>query len=161
MTPEIDQVKDQRDDAIATLKSWFEVQSLAREQLVPEFVGCVKGYLRTSRNGGMPQEQSDMVENVLEDFADKYLVRALWPILLRIAEDNAAKLVVPAAAKPTPPITDERMLACIETALEGNKMTKNASDLTDDERAIFNITTKYAGALLFLQHMLSDRIRTA
>ena len=149
-------------DLRETIKSWFEIKSLAKAQLEPQFVNAVRGYLRTSRSGGMPQKQSDQVEAVLEDFARLYLADFVWPILLRIAEDNATALVVPEAVKPLPGISDERMLEAITSCLNGlPQMPVTVAEMNDYDRKFFDIIAKQSGMLLFFQHTLIERLRVA
>lgn len=135
-------LKDQVGAAQSTLTSWFEIKGLAQKELVPEFIDMVKGYLRTSRNGGMPQEQSDIVENVLEDFAEKYLVLSMWPLLLRIAEEKRGELKVPISIPTREDMSDERLLKLIETVID-----------RDDHK---NYST-----LLYVQNELIQRIKNA
>ena len=155
-------LKDQLHDAESTLKAWFEVKSMAREQMETLFVDCVQGYLRRSRSGGMPKKQSDLVEAVLEDFARLYLVDTFWPILLRIAEEKRGELKVPEGLTPQNGMTDQKIFDAITKCLDSTpKMPKNASDLNDHERKFFDIITHQSGMLLFLQHVFIDRLRYA
>lgn len=155
-------LKDQLHDAESTLKAWFEVKSMAREQMETLFVDGVKGYLRRSRSGGMPKKQSDLVEAVLEDFARLYIADTFWPILLRIAEEKRGELKVPEGLAPQNGMTDQKIFDAITKCLDGTpKMPKNASDLNDHERKFFDIITHQSGMLLFLQHVFIDRLRYA
>lgn len=162
MLNEIERLTDQRDDARSTLTAWFEVKSLAENQMVPEFVNCVKGYLRTSRNGGMPKKQSDQIEAVLEHFGERYLVRSLWPIMLRIAEEKRGELKLPEGMEPRNGMTDEKILAAINRHLERMpKMPVDVIDMNDHERKFFDVISYQSGMMLFLQHTLAERVRTA
>lgn len=159
---EIARLRSEKADAVATLTAWFDIQSLAAAQITPEFVKAVRGYLRTSRNGGMPKKQSDMIENVLEDFARLYLVQSLWPVLIRLAAEHKDGLAVPEHMTPKRDITDDRLLAAVSACLdETPKMPVNVSDMNDHDRQFFAIISKQSGTLLFLRDMLATRIRTA
>lgn len=59
----------ERDDAIDTLKAWFDVRELAHDAIDETVLDAARGYLRTSRSGGMDQETSDMIEGVICDMA--------------------------------------------------------------------------------------------
>ena len=159
---EVERLTAECDDAVSTLKAWFEVKSMAREQMEAEFVSCVQGYLRRSRSGGMSKKESDLVESVLEDFARLYLVDTFWPILLRIAEEKRGDLKVPAGLAPQNGMTDQKIFDAITKCLDNTpKMPTAASDLDDHERKFFNIITHQSGMLLFLQNVFSDRLRYA
>ena len=56
-------------DAISTLDAWFDRRKLAHDAIDKAVVGAASGYLRTSRVGGMPQEESDRVLGVIQDMA--------------------------------------------------------------------------------------------
>ena len=58
-----------RDDAIDTLNAWFDRRKLAHEAIDEAVLNAARGYLRTSRSGGMDNETSDMIEGVIEDMA--------------------------------------------------------------------------------------------
>lgn len=159
---EVARLKAERDDAVSTLKAWFEVKSMAREQMEKEFVGCVQGYLRRSRSGGMPKKQSDLVEAVLEDFARLYVVDTFWPILLRIAEEKRGELKVPEGLAPQNGMTDQKIFDAITKSLDDTpKMPKNVSDMDDYDRKFFEVISHQSGMLLFLQHVFIDRLRYA
>lgn len=159
---EVARLKAERDDAVSTLKVWFEVKSMAREQMEKEFVSCVQGYLRTCRSGGMPQKQSDLVEAQLENFARLYLVDAVWPILLRIAEEKRGDLKVPEGLAPQNGMTDQKIFDAITKCLDDTpKMPTNVSDMNDHERKFFDVISHQSGMLLFLQHVFIDRLRYA
>ena len=155
-------LKAERDDAVSTVKAWFEVKSMAQEQMETEFVDGVKGYLRRSRSGGMPQKQSDLVEAVLEDFARLYLVSAMWPIMLRIAEEKRGELKVPAGLTPQNGMTDQKIYDAITKSLADTpKMPKNVLDMDDYDRKFFEVISHQSGMLLFLQHVFVERLRYA
>lgn len=159
---EVARLKRQIEDERSTLKAWFEVKSMAREQMEPVFVDCVKGYLRRSRSGGMPKKQSDLVEAVLEDFARLYMGDTFWPMLLRIAEEKRGELKVPEGLAPQNGMTDQKIFDAITKCLDTTpKMPKNASELDDHERKFFDVITHQSGMLLFLQHVFIDRLRYA
>jgi hypothetical protein len=159
-TPE--QILDENESLKETIRAWFEVKGLAQSQLEPQFMKAVRGYLRTSRNGGMPQKQSNIVDANMENFARLYLAQTMWPLLLRIAEEHREALVVPESVKPKPGITDDRLLEAITQCLdETPKMPVAVSDMDDHERKFFDIIAKQSGMLLFLQQMLAERLRDA
>ena len=56
-----------RDDAIDTLSAWFDRRELAHDAIDETVLNAARGYLRTSRSGGMDQETSDVIEGVIED----------------------------------------------------------------------------------------------
>ena len=62
-------LRDERDDAIDTLNAWFDRRKLAHEAIDETVLNAARGYLRTSRSGGMDKETSDMIEGVIEDMA--------------------------------------------------------------------------------------------
>ena len=62
-------LRDERDDAIDTLNAWFDRRKLAHESIDEAVLNAARGYLRTSRSGGMDKETSDMIEGVIEDMA--------------------------------------------------------------------------------------------
>ena len=59
----------ERDGAISTLDAWFDRRKLGRDAVDQAVLDCAKGYLRTCRVGGMPQEASDAVLAVIGDMA--------------------------------------------------------------------------------------------
>lgn len=56
-------------DAISTLDAWFDRRELGHAAVDQAVVDAASGYLRTSRSGGMPQEESDLVLGVMQDMA--------------------------------------------------------------------------------------------
>jgi hypothetical protein len=56
-------------DAISTLEAWFDRRKLAHDAIDQAVVDAASGYLRTSRVGGMPQEESDLVLGAIQDMA--------------------------------------------------------------------------------------------
>ena len=62
-------LRDERDNAIDTLNAWFDRRKLAHEVIDETVLNAARGYLRTSRSGGMDKETSDMIEGVIEDMA--------------------------------------------------------------------------------------------
>ena len=63
-------LRDARDDAIDTLNAWFDRRKLAHEAIDETVLNAARGYLRTSRSGGMDKETSDKIESVIEDMAN-------------------------------------------------------------------------------------------
>ena len=66
---EAKRLRAERDDAISTLDAWFDRRELVHDAVDQAVLDCAKGYLRTSRVGGMQQEESDTVLAVIEDMA--------------------------------------------------------------------------------------------
>ena len=62
-------LREDRDDAIDTLDAWFDRRNLAHDAIDEAVLNAARGYLRTSRSGGMGQETSDMIEGVISDMA--------------------------------------------------------------------------------------------
>lgn len=58
-------------DAIATLDAWFDRRKLAHDAVDQAVLDAARGYLRTSRVGGMSQQESDLVEGVISDMAHR------------------------------------------------------------------------------------------
>lgn len=56
-------------DAISTLDAWFDRRKLGHEAVDQAVVDAASGYLRTSRVGGMEQEESDLILGVIQDMA--------------------------------------------------------------------------------------------
>ena len=56
-------------DAISTLDAWFDRRKLGHKAVDQAVVDAASGYLRTSRVGGMPQEESDLIIGVIQDMA--------------------------------------------------------------------------------------------
>jgi len=56
-------------DAISTLDAWFDRRKLAHDSLDQAVVDAASGYLRTSRCGGMKQNDSDLVLAVIQNMA--------------------------------------------------------------------------------------------
>jgi len=60
-----EQVKDER----RCLEAWFDTRELAHEAIDAAVLDAAKGYLRTSRSGGMCPQESDIIVAVIEDMA--------------------------------------------------------------------------------------------
>lgn len=56
-------------DAISTLDAWFDRRKLAHDAIDQAVIAAASGYLRTSRVGGMPQKESDLILGVIQDMA--------------------------------------------------------------------------------------------
>jgi|DEB0MinimDraft_6_1074348.scaffolds.fasta_scaffold06150_7 hypothetical protein len=56
-------------DAISTLDAWFDRRELGHAAVDQAVVDAASGYLRTSRCGGMPQEESDLILGVMQNMA--------------------------------------------------------------------------------------------
>jgi len=55
--------------ATDTLNAWFDRRKLAHEAVDQAVIDAASGYLRTSRVGGMPKKESDLVLGVIKDMA--------------------------------------------------------------------------------------------
>ena len=84
-------------DAISTLNAWFDRRKLAHAAIDQAVVDAASGYLRTSRSGGMPSEESDLVLGVIQDmarlsvFADLFARTTLAELTSSEAAYNEAK----------------------------------------------------------------------
>ena len=56
-------------ETLHTLDAWFDRRKLAHVAIDQAVLDAASGYLRTSRNGGMPSEESDLVLGVIQDMA--------------------------------------------------------------------------------------------
>lgn len=65
----VDALEEQNQDTLHTLNAWFDRRKLAHEAIDDTVVNAASGYLRTSRSGGMSQEESDLVLGVIRDMA--------------------------------------------------------------------------------------------
>jgi len=63
---ENERLREEAKDAKDTLKAWFDRRKLTREAVDQAVIDAASGYLRTSRIGGMSQEESDLVLGVIE-----------------------------------------------------------------------------------------------
>lgn len=70
------------------MSSFFDLAKKTEADIEPILMDGVRGYLRTSKNGGMNPELADAVEAVLADFIRLYAGKALVPVLRGIASDN-------------------------------------------------------------------------
>lgn len=77
------EAEDAAKGASSTLDAWFDRRELASSQIDAEVLEAARGYLRTSKNGGMSTKQADQVEAVIADmvrlsmFADLFARAAL------------------------------------------------------------------------------------
>lgn len=60
---------EEKECTIDTLNAWFDRRKLGHKAVDQAIVDAASGYLRTSRNGGMPQEESDLILGVMQDMA--------------------------------------------------------------------------------------------
>jgi hypothetical protein len=65
----LEKATEEKLDAISTLDAWFDRRKLAHDAIDQAVVDAASGYLRTSRVGGMPQEESDLILGVIQDMA--------------------------------------------------------------------------------------------
>jgi len=63
----IESLKEQILDYQSLIDAWVSTNTTSKSMLNEQFMDYVKGYLRTSVNGGMPVEDADMVISVIED----------------------------------------------------------------------------------------------
>ena len=66
---ERDEALWQAECAKNTLSAWFDRRELGHEAVDQAVVDAASGYLRTSRAGGMPRKQSDLIIGVIQDMA--------------------------------------------------------------------------------------------
>lgn len=97
---ERDEAVDAKLDALSTLDAWFDRRKLGNEAVNQAVIDAASGYLRTSRVGGMPRRESDLILGVMQDmsrlglFADIF-ARAmddLVPALLKERDDLRAQI---------------------------------------------------------------------
>ena len=69
LTAQVEAMRDERDNAISTLDAWFDRRKLGHDAIDKAVVDAASGYLRTSRVGGMPQKESDLILGVIQDMA--------------------------------------------------------------------------------------------
>ncbi|WP_111732236.1 hypothetical protein [Roseovarius amoyensis] len=62
-------LREEKEDAVSLLDAWFDRRKLAHEQIDAAVLDAARGYLRTSRSGGMEARDSDMIEGVVSDMA--------------------------------------------------------------------------------------------
>jgi hypothetical protein len=63
------EAEDETREMLHTLDAWFDRRELAHAAIDQAVVDAASGYLRTSRSGGMPSEESDLVLGVIQDMA--------------------------------------------------------------------------------------------
>ncbi|NDV52882.1 hypothetical protein [Salipiger sp. PrR003] len=61
------EAKEAEEDANRVLSNWFDQRRITQEKIGEAISNAAAGYLRTSRVGGMEQEDSDMVQGVIDD----------------------------------------------------------------------------------------------
>lgn len=66
---ERDEAVDAKLDALSTLDAWFDRRKLGNEAVNQAVIDAASGYLRTSRVGGMPQVESDLILGVMQDMS--------------------------------------------------------------------------------------------
>lgn len=76
-------------DAISTLDAWFDRRKLGHEAVDQAVVDAASGYLRTSRVGGMPQEESDLILGVIQDMARLGLFADLFARAAALTTENS------------------------------------------------------------------------
>ncbi len=64
---QVEALQQELADTNDTLNAWFDTAKIIQDQIGPKMLDAAKGYLRTSRSGGMPAEVSDTVAAVIED----------------------------------------------------------------------------------------------
>jgi hypothetical protein len=73
------------DGAKQSLNSFFSMKIRAEEEGAKVLDEAISTYLRRAENGGMPDEDVDLVRSVVNDAARIYLWNALVPIICGIA----------------------------------------------------------------------------
>ena len=73
------------DGAKQSLNSFFSMKIRAEEEGTKVLDESISTYLRRAENGGMPDEEVDLVRSVVNDAARIYLWNALVPIIRGIA----------------------------------------------------------------------------
>jgi len=63
------EAEDETREMLHTLDAWFDRRELAHAAIDQADVDAASGYLRPSRSGGMPSEESDLVLGVIQDMA--------------------------------------------------------------------------------------------
>lgn len=74
------------------MSSFFNLAKKLEVEIEPVLMDGIRGYLRTSTNGGMDQELADSVEAVLADYIRLYASKDLIPVLRGIAEAEKDQL---------------------------------------------------------------------
>lgn len=69
-----------------TLDAWFDRRKLAHDAIDSAVIDAVAGYLRTSRVGGMPQDESDLILGVIQDMARLSLFADLFARAITVAD---------------------------------------------------------------------------
>lgn len=77
----------------AIMSSFFNISRKTEKDIEPVLMDGLKGYLRTSVNGGMDHELANAVEAVLADYIRLYAGKALVPVLRSIASESADQLI--------------------------------------------------------------------
>jgi hypothetical protein len=65
----IKELKEELEDQTSIFHAWFGTRKLAHDAVDGAVLDAAKGYLRTSRAGGMCPQESDMIAAVIEDMA--------------------------------------------------------------------------------------------
>lgn len=107
----------------STVNAWWDIRSQNESQVQTLVMDAFAGYLRTSRNGGMPVEDSDMVLAVVEE-ASRNILEAVWPVILRIADKHRNDLLIPMDVPEAPDLEDviTRLGRISEGLTGGNKI---------------------------------------
>lgn len=114
----------ERDAAISTLDAWFDRRELGHDAIDQAVLDCAKGYLRTSRVGGMPQEESDAVLAVIEDMARLSVFADLF---IRLDQERLEKAEAERDALRAHPYLPAEEIAAIE---RGNRRWHGEYDTT-------------------------------
>ena len=67
LAAQVEALREELADTNDTLNTWFDTEKITKDQIGPKMLNAAKGYLRTSRSGGMTQDVSDTVEAVIKD----------------------------------------------------------------------------------------------
>jgi hypothetical protein len=87
----VSDLQEQIEDLRSTMNAWFDLSKKTEAA-----IDGLKGYLRTSKCGGMPTKLANAVEAVLENYCQIYAGRALVPVLRGIAATIATAADGPA-----------------------------------------------------------------
>lgn len=125
---DLETLRRERDAAQEMLNTWFSLASKTEEEVTPILLSGLKGYLKTSKNGGMPSKYADAAYDVLEDFCRLYVGIELVPVLRGIAETIAQ-----AAAEAREAELRDRVNALAEGLENITSDLMNISDNIDNE----------------------------
>jgi hypothetical protein len=80
------------EDAEHVLKSWFDLRKLGKEQVNQVVIDSTRGYLRTSRSGGMDPDLADAVQDIVEDMARLSIFADIYARLIQSGKSDDAEM---------------------------------------------------------------------